>query len=172
MSEEWSAETAFQTAQAPDLMLAPSVEIFEVSVKISWVPPFANYKPITAFRVFLKTYDGGYAEFEALCNGADAENISKNFCAFSMQELWAQPFSFSLKDLIQAKVSAVNERGESVISEANLFGALVQTVPGQMAAPTRGPNTNAFQVEVEWQMPIITGDSEITAFELILVSPT
>jgi hypothetical protein len=125
-------------------MLAPTVEIFEVSVKISWIPPFANYRPITAYRVFLKTNSGEYTELQDLCDGADAENIAQNFCAFPMQEFWAEPFSFSLKDLIQVKVSAVNDRGESVISEANNSGALVQTVPDQMAAPTRGPNTNAF----------------------------
>ena len=46
-------------------------------------------------------------------------------CVVEMSVFWSGRFNNSLDDLIQAKVIAVNSRGESVASLANSIGATV-----------------------------------------------
>jgi hypothetical protein len=83
-----------------------------------------------------------------LCDGSSVEVIDNLFCTVEMSTFWSTSFEYQLDDLIQAKVIAFNERGDSLISEANTVGALTQTVPGKMQPVTRGSESSAFQVEV------------------------
>jgi hypothetical protein len=65
-----------------------------------------------------------------------------------MKIFWSAPFEYQLRDLIQAKVIAVNERGASIESDPNTVGSLTRTVPGKMDSVTRGSDTSAYQVQV------------------------
>jgi hypothetical protein len=50
-SLEWSDTTAFQTGQAPEQVTAPQTTVQDIYVIVSWVAPFDNYVPISAYRV-------------------------------------------------------------------------------------------------------------------------
>ena len=60
-----------------------------------------------------------------LCDGGDITSMQDNFCMVQMSYFWFAPFDYSLNDLVKAKVIAVNERGESAVSDSNLVGSLL-----------------------------------------------
>ena len=93
--------------------------------------------------MWLKDSTGSFVEKLELCDGSDMTAMTENFCIVPMNEFWDADMSYVAGDMVFAKISAVNERGESVISLANTVGAAVQTVPGQMIAATRGADTTA-----------------------------
>lgn len=95
------------------------LSIVDIYVKIAWVAPFDNHVPITGFKVLIKTSSGQYEEFTDVCDGQDSLNIYNSFCTVSMNILWDAPFEYQLNDLIQAKIIATNERGDSLESDAN-----------------------------------------------------
>lgn len=106
-----------------------------------------------------------------MCDGSDPEIVLNLHCTVLMSEFWHAPFSNTLGDIIRAKVVATNERGNSLESDSNLVGADLQTVPGQMLVVTRGADTSATQVQVDWQEPVELGNSPITAYELVMTQP-
>jgi hypothetical protein len=53
--------------------------------------------------------------------------MSEKFCKVAMHEFWA--LEYGAGDIVLAKITAINERGTSVISASNVMGAQVQTVP-------------------------------------------
>ena len=60
---------------------------------------------------------------KSLCDGADYAAITEQFCIVPMNKFWEVGMEYTAGDLVQAKVSAVNERGESIVSQANTIGA-------------------------------------------------
>ena len=85
-----------------------------------------------------------------------------------MHEFWDAPFEMGVGEYIYAKVIAINERGSSVTSAQNPEGAKVEVVPSQMTSPTRGSDTDAYQVHLNWVAPF-DGDSPIQSYELALL---
>jgi hypothetical protein len=121
---------------------------------------------ITSYQLLLETSSDGFVEQPDLCDGSDQETIDNSYCTILMSEFWSEPFNLVLGDTIKAKVIAVNERGASMISTENSATVNVQTVPSQMTSPTRGADTTAFQVELDWQAPN-NGGSAIISYELV-----
>lgn len=78
-----------------------------------------------------------------MCDGSDAIAVEYLFCTVPLEEFWTSPFDNIVGDIVQAKVVAVNERGDSLPSDANTDGARVQVVPDQMHQPTRGSDTSS-----------------------------
>jgi hypothetical protein len=69
---------------------------------------------------------------------------------------------------VVAKVKAFNERGWGAFSADNTVGALIQTKPAAMGAPTRGSNTGIDRIHLEWT-PLTSpsdGYSSITSYSL------
>lgn len=124
-SLEFSDITTMQTGQAPEKVQAPTTEITDVYVRIEWVAPFNNYLEITAYRVLLKVADGDFEEQADLCDGSDSIAVEFTFCTIQMSQFWTERFSNVVGDTVYAKVIAINERGESVVSDANTDGAKV-----------------------------------------------
>lgn len=118
--------------------------IIDIYVKIEWNKPYENHQPIQGYKVLLKSQLGSYELYPSHCDGTTVEAIDNLFCTVEMNTFWGEPFNYQLDDLIQAKVIAFNERGDSLISDANFDGALTQTVPAQMQSVTRGAETSAF----------------------------
>jgi hypothetical protein len=58
------------------------------------------------------------------------------------------PYNLLRGDSILAIVSAINSRGEGTASSPNSAGLTVQTVPDQMASPTRLTTSTASRFEL------------------------
>jgi hypothetical protein len=58
-------------------------------------------------------------------------------CRIPVSVLTAAPFSLTAGNIVVAQVKAYNARGWSTLSTANTAGAVIITVPHQMATPTR-----------------------------------
>lgn len=71
-------------------------------------------------------------------------------------------------DLVQVRVKARNTNDWGDLSEMNLEGGRIQTIPKQMLAPTRGINTSVETLEVNWLALSgdDTGSTEIDSYNL------
>ena len=70
----------------------------------------------------------------------------------SMGILTMSPFNLTLGDMIVARVSATNEKGEGEYSDSNSVGALAEVLPlAPKLAPSRGELTSEIQLDVGWQ---------------------
>jgi len=66
------------------------------------------------------------------------------YCEIPMTELLSTSFNLTKDDLIQARVSAQNSKGWSMVSPINSAGATIETVPDKVSlAPTRGSGTSS-----------------------------
>ena len=74
-----------------------------------------------------------------------------------MSTLTSSSYNLTFGDLVVAKVQAHNQYGWGIQSIPNSVGALIQTPPNQMQAPTRGSATSETQIEVFWLA--LTGNS-------------
>lgn len=135
-------------------------------MKISWVAPFANYRPVLGYQILIETSTGTFVEKKALCDG-DAQ-AAVAYCLVEMSDLRASPFTLVYDTLVRAKVLARNERGWSTASDPNSSGAHVQVEPLAMGAPVRGSSTGPTQIDVNWS-PLTTpqdGGSAVLSYHL------
>jgi hypothetical protein len=78
----------------------------------------------------------------------------------------SSPFNLVPGTLIKAMVKAHNVLGWSAYSSLNTVGVVAQTIPSQMAAPTRDGLTNTLQVVVDWTQPASDGQSPVLSYNL------
>lgn len=79
----------------------------------------------------------------------------------------ASPFSLSKGDLIKAVVLATNEIGDSVNSDLNTSGILVQTVPDTPSTgPSRGSASTSTSITVDYGPDTEDGGSTILSYSL------
>ena len=83
-----------------------------------------------------------------------------------MSSLLGFPYYLKLGDPIIAKVTASNVRGESDSSPENAASIYIQTVPGEMAKPTRLASSLSSRFELSWSAPTVTGGSSILSYFL------
>jgi hypothetical protein len=99
-------------------------------VLLTWTAPFDNYMAITGYQTqVLSKSDGQYYDV-CLLKSQEFE------CRIQMHTL-RDSFGYQFQDLVQFRTRAINSRGYSAWSELNTAGALVQTEPTKMQAPTR-----------------------------------
>jgi hypothetical protein len=135
-------------------------------VKISWVAPFANYRPVLGYQILIETSLGEFVERKALCDGEAQAAVL--YCLVDMHDLRASPFNLVYDTLVRAKVVARNERGWSVASNPNSAGARVQVEPLAMGVTSRGALTGPTQIDVYWS-PLTTpqdGGSSVLSYHL------
>jgi hypothetical protein len=164
----FTAEASVQTSQAPEQPAAPLVEVVGAYVKISWAAPVENHRPILGYgyQVLIATSGGEFIERKALCDGYAQEAV--RYCLVDMHDLRASPFGLTYDTLVQAKVLARNERGDSAASLANTDGARVQVEPSAVGAPARGVLTGPTQLDVYWSALdlISAGGSPVLSYHL------
>ena len=144
----FTAPITMQTSQAPDQPAPPVLAVVGGYVKISWTAPFANYRPVTAYQILIKTSatTATYIEQKALCDGAAQASVG--YCLVDMHALTASPFNLVYGTLVQAEVLAENDRGWSIASAPNtdVTGATIEVAPSAVSTPTRGALTGPTQV--------------------------
>jgi len=91
-----------------------------------------------------------YFEDILYCSGANPINFASRTCEIPISVLRMSPYNLDYPNIVVAKVRSRNINGWSDYSEPNTQGAIIFTEPGQMNAPTRGPLTNQYQIDVQW----------------------
>jgi len=145
----FTAAVTVQTSQAPEQPVAPVLEVVGGYVKISWIEPFNNYRPVLGYQVLIETSTANtFIERKALCDGAAQAAV--RYCLVDMHDLRASPFTLTYDTLVRARVLARNERGWSTASDPNAAGARVEVEPSAVSAPVRGSATGPTQLDVNW----------------------
>ena len=149
----YSEEVTIRADEVP-AQAAPVTSTVETSnVRISWEQPSTdNGSAIQEFRLFIQTSDSAYVDAFELCDGTDSDIVSSNApsCVIPMIALRAVPYSLTKGSIVRAKVQSRNVNGWSPLSIQDDNGAVIETEPNQMQAPTKGASTNQQQVEVMW----------------------
>jgi len=136
-------EVSINTSQPPEQPAPPTLTVQGGFVKISWDEPTSNHRPVLGYRVEIATRKElpadplTFVERSAVCSGETQAGV--RYCLVKMEDLRAEPFRLTYNTLVQARVSARNERGWSTPSEPNtdVNGARIQVEPSKMAAPLR-----------------------------------
>jgi hypothetical protein len=126
------------------------------TVRVSFSAPANSAAPIIAYRILVKEASGTFSEEPVNCDGQSQVVIDNLRCDIPLSVLRASPFSLERGALVQARVQARNANGWGGLSQVNLAGALVQTEPSAMSAPTSGPATSTTQLVVDFTA--LTGD--------------
>lgn len=139
-------------------------------MRISWTAPTDNFKPITAYDIEIRdTLGSNYIANTANCDGsAGSAAVTDTYCDIPVSVLRAPPYNLVLQQLVVARVRAINSRGPGSYSPDNTVGALIQTEPSAMAAPTRGAATTASAIQAMWSAVTSPQDgySAVTSYEL------
>lgn len=107
-------------------------------MRIDWEPPYDGESPIQSYSILISDSNGDFISEGTYCSGADP---SITHCDVPKSVLRAAPFNLKQGDTVYAIVKAVNVIGEGSYSEPNSLGAIIEDIPAQMAAPTRGTLT-------------------------------
>ena len=163
----YSTTTDFAAAGVPYKMDPPVTAVDPsdgLKILTTWVAPYDNSDAISAYKIRFLAFDGVFYETSE-CSGVGAP-VS---CSVAMTTFRAAPFNLVLNSLLKSVVSATNTNGYGDESEANFAGALIQTVPTQMASPTRNILTTSSLLAVDWQAltsTTDTGNSPINSYNL------
>jgi hypothetical protein len=111
------------------------LQILDVYIKISWVPPTKNYLDITRYKIIIADSTNTFVENKQVCDGASVDAMNLLFCSVPMSAFWTAPFNLVYGTPIKVQVIAINERGESIASTVNSDGPIVLTVPDGMYSP-------------------------------------
>jgi hypothetical protein len=72
-----------------------------------------------------------FAEDKSLCDGMNSETLATLQCLIQLRDLRAglSSYGYSLQDMPQLIVAALNVRGQGMFSDPNTSGGLIQTEP-------------------------------------------
>lgn len=160
----YSGELTVLNSGVPDQPSTPTTALSNLDVAISWAAPGANYGGITAYELEIADTSGARVTETTYCDGSSEPVFSARFCNVPMAHLRAS-YGLILGDLVAASVRAYGVNGWSAWSTATATGVTVETVPTQMGAPSEGPQTNEYQIEVLW--PALTTTAETGASPIL-----
>jgi hypothetical protein len=121
------------------------------TIEIRWTAPLNNYESLDAYRLTVEAAGGAYLEDLAHCDASTAAVMAELACRIPVATLVAAPYSLPAGALVVAQVQAHNARGWGANSDPNSGGAVIITVPLQMAAPVRDSSaTTTSQIKVDW----------------------
>lgn len=159
----WGAASATTTvvassapAQMTTVQTTIDVGVDPKAVKISWSAPADNSDPITEYQILIRKTGGTeYAEELVHCDGANATVAAARQCYIPLTTLRAPVFNLGYGELVAARARARNSLGYGQYSQPNVIGALIQTEPTQVPAPTMTGTSLSF-VAIAWSS--LTGD--------------
>jgi len=129
-----------------------------VYVRVAWTQPGHNFEAIDKYDVRLAQSDGTtYTAETTNCNGADSTIFSQKYCDIPLAFLSdsSKVYKLTAGTTIKAKVAAHNKNGWGPFSDANTTGAVLETIPNKMLAPTRhsvrATTTTISKIVVDWQ---------------------
>jgi hypothetical protein len=153
-------------------MAAPTTAVQDVvNIRVGWVAADANSDPLVAYEILILTGDGTtFAEETTTCDGSSNGPLTNKYCDIPMSTLRAPPFNLAQGAAVVARIRAQNSIGWGASSyDTETAGAAVlEDVPHQLPAPSRGLATSVSQVEAEWAALIgdQTGGNTIESYQL------
>jgi hypothetical protein len=125
---EYSDTITILCAAAPEQPDVPVSSVFENMVNFDWDTPVNNGKQITGYNIYFRQSDDIYSKQLMYCDGSDLTVISETACTIPLSVFTALPYNLELGDSINIKLTALNDYGESLVSEYG-GGAVIQLVP-------------------------------------------
>ena len=109
----------------------------------------ANSDPLSAYEILILTSDGiTFSEETSACDGSASGPLTNNYCDIPMATLRASPFNLAQGAAIVARIRAQNSIGWGAFSydTETASAAILEDVPHQLPAPSRGAATSVSQV--------------------------
>jgi hypothetical protein len=145
-----STTTTIAASAAPDQMGTPTTTVQDVvNIRVAWVAADANSDPLVAYEILILTSDGTtFATDTTTCDGSTSGPLANNFCDIPMATLRDSPFNLAQGAAIVARIRAQNSIGWGAFSydTETTSAAILEDVPHQLPAPSRGAATSVSQV--------------------------
>ena len=149
----------------PSQPVAPTTVRSGTDIIVSWLIPANNGAAISDQEVrVLDKNTGTYVEDTAQCDALAATTT----CTWPIAYLTTNQ-GYQVGETVQFDVRAQNADGWGSYSNANSVGAIIQTIPGSMPAPTEGATTGYTQMQVTWSAlttTLETGATPILSYAL------
>jgi len=100
----YSPTISLTPMSVPSKMAAPTTEISNVYVKITWVNSNLNGGSLVSHRVYVMKKDGTYNLENTYCSESDSGITSQQYCMILMSQLTGTTYNLERGDLIVAKV--------------------------------------------------------------------
>lgn len=100
----YSSTISLTPMSVPSKMAAPTTEISNVYVKITWVNSNLNGGSLVSHRVYVMKKDGTYNLENTYCSESDSGITSQQYCMILMSQLTGTTYNLERGDLIVAKV--------------------------------------------------------------------
>lgn len=98
----------------PDKPSQPTTGISGDTVHITWTIPYDGAAPITSYIIVIRESDENtFTEESITCDGTDYDILTNLECLVPISKLIVEPYSLAWGSSIYAKVTAVNEIGNS-----------------------------------------------------------
>ena len=154
---------AAQTPAAPGM---PTTVTVGPDIIISWPEVYDNGSPITSYDIVIKGHDENYYTELEYCDGTDPDVLANRQCTLPLTTLYAAPFNMILGDHIYV-----------IITANNLYGASLESVPGDGAAIVFLPEaplnlannaaiTSAKQIGLTWSEGISDGGKDVEDYRI------
>lgn len=151
----WTAPILITAVSAPD---APMIEYARVEqeqglIAVKWSVPKTNGAEITGYKFVVKQRLGDINQVQDCSSAPELE------CYISIDMLLAPPYNLKLGDIVQFKVLANSDLGDSPYASGEILLAFKPLTP-------EGPyivNTNQDQIGLSWDAPDAQG-SPITSY--------
>lgn len=91
---DFSPISTFYTFSQPGSPTSISTTVNNMNVKISWMAPNSNFKPVDAYKIKIKNKATGlYYEDLSYCDGSLSTIISQLYCEIPMNRLRSSPYN-------------------------------------------------------------------------------
>lgn len=116
---DYSEEFQVLCAYIPEPPFDATTLIENNEVIVEWSEGVTNGSPITAYRIFVMSHNGGeFIEELVDCDGTLGTVVSNRICRIYLDTLTAEPYNLVLDESIYVQIYAQNVYGESEVSEA------------------------------------------------------
>jgi hypothetical protein len=119
-------------------------------IQVSWTAPHNGHTPITSFLVEIRQQDGLTFSTTSLCDGADATTMSNKYCQVDIGTLRSDPFLLDWGEVVGARVSAINIKGESLKSDVGEGGTIADIPPAPINLASTAV-TSASVIGLSWE---------------------
>jgi hypothetical protein len=155
-------------AWVPAATDAPTTEVFNDQVLISWNEAVPHGATVTEYKIFIRQH--GTEEVLVVapgsCDGTDEQTINEYYCWVSLFDLIEPPYNLVKGEEIQVSIVATNSYGDSDYSPLG-NGALTQLVPDAPINLTRDEDvTDADVIRFTWTEGLSDGGTPVLDYDV------
>jgi len=121
---------------------------------------------INEYLVEIKQFNGTFTPQMSYCDASQPSIRDPTICTIPLTVLYAAPYSLPLKSLIEVRVTAKNNYGDSITSEVG-GNAIIQYVPdAPVSLSTNTTLTSASQIGIYWSDGSSNGEATVTTYNV------